>query len=103
MTPVPLEIAVTEATGLRCAVTGVGPDGCEQVVVVVEDEGKAGLAAPRHRSGGPRGASPHQPLAAVLSVPHLPVDIRHNSKIDRTRLGRWAGKVLEGGSAPRRV
>jgi hypothetical protein len=39
----------------------------------------------------------------VLSVPHLPVDIRHNSKIDRARLGRWAAKVLEGGSAPRRV
>ena len=44
-----------------------------------------------------------QPLAAVLSVSHLPVDVRHNSKVDRTRLGRWAGKVLEGGSAPRRV
>ena len=102
VTPVPLEIAVTEATGLRCAVTGVGPDGTQQVVVVVEDEGKAGLAA-MAIDRAVRSAVPEQPLAAVLSVPHLPVDIRHNSKIDRARLGRWAGKVLEGGSAPRRV
>ena len=50
-----------------------------------------------------REALPDQPLAAVLSVPHLPVDVRHNSKVDRTRLGRWAGKVLAGGAAPRRV
>ena len=102
VTPVPLEIAVTEATGLRCAVAGVGPDGTQQVVVVVEDEGKAGLAATAI-DRAVRSAVAEQPLAAVLSVPHLPVDIRHNSKIDRARLGRWAGKVLEGGSAPRRV
>ena len=102
VTPVPLEIAVTEATGLRCAATGVGPDGTQQVVVVVEDVGKAGLAAPAI-DRAVREAVAAQSLAAVLSVPHLPVDIRHNSKIDRARLGRWAGKVLEGGSAPRRV
>ena len=102
VTPVPLEIAVTEATGLRCAVTGVGPNGTEQVVVVVEDEGKAGLAAPAIDQAV-REALPDRPLAAVLSVPHLPVDVRHNSKVDRTRLGRWAGKVLAGGAAPRRV
>jgi acyl-coenzyme A synthetase/AMP-(fatty) acid ligase len=102
VTPVPLEIAVTDHTGLRCAVTGVGPDGTEQVAVVVEDEGKPGLAAPAI-DRAVREALPHQRLAAVLSVPHLPVDVRHNSKIDRTRLGRWAGKVLAGGAAPRRV
>ncbi|MCU1438770.1 MAG: hydrolase, partial [Naasia sp.] len=37
------------------------------------------------------------PLAAVLVVPRLPTDIRHNSKIDRTRLSRWAEGVLSGG------
>jgi cis-3-alkyl-4-acyloxetan-2-one decarboxylase / olefin beta-lactone synthetase len=35
-------------------------------------------------------------LAAVLTVPSLPVDIRHASKIDRSRLARWAGGVLSG-------
>jgi hypothetical protein len=36
-------------------------------------------------------------LAAVLTVPRLPVDKRHNSKIDRSHVGRWASSVLAGG------
>ena len=102
VTPVPLENAVTAATGLRVAATGVGPEGCEQVVIVVEGEGKAGLAhADTDRSV--RDALAGQAVAAVLSVPSLPVDIRHNSKIDRARLGRFADALLAGGPAPRRV
>ena len=30
-------------------------------------------------------------------VAQLPTDVRHNSKIDRTRLSRWADSVLAGG------
>jgi hypothetical protein len=30
-------------------------------------------------------------------VPGLPTDIRHNSKIDRSRLSRWATGILSGG------
>jgi acyl-coenzyme A synthetase/AMP-(fatty) acid ligase/pimeloyl-ACP methyl ester carboxylesterase len=102
VTPVPLELDVTSATGLRCAVAGVGPEGCEQVVVVVETAGKDGLA------GGDierrvRAAVISPPIAAVLSVSTLPVDRRHNSKIDRTRLGRWAETLLAGGARPRRI
>ncbi len=41
-------------------------------------------------------AATAQPIAAVLVVPTLPTDIRHNSKIDRTRLARWAERVLAG-------
>jgi len=41
------------------------------------------------------------PIAAVIVVPHLPTDIRHNSKIDRLRLGAWAGDVLTGGRMAR--
>jgi olefin beta-lactone synthetase len=37
------------------------------------------------------------PLAAVLVADALPVDIRHASKVDRTRLARWADRVLAGG------
>lgn len=102
VTPVPLEAAAESATGRRCAVAGVGPRGCEQVVVVVEHEGKAGLAAVG-LEGTVREALAPQALAAVLTVPSFPVDIRHNSKIDRTRLGRWAGAFLAGGRAPRRL
>ncbi len=50
-----------------------------------------------------REALAPQAIAAVLTVPAFPVDVRHNSKIDRTRLGRWAGALLAGGRAPRRV
>jgi acyl-coenzyme A synthetase/AMP-(fatty) acid ligase len=100
VTPVPLEVAVTTSTELRCAVTGVGPPGCRQVVVVVEQGGRAGLAG-RDLDRSVRRALVPQTVAAVLTVPSLPVDRRHNSKIDRTRLGRWAETVLAGGSAPR--
>jgi hypothetical protein len=27
----------------------------------------------------------------------MPTDVRHNSKIDRTRLAAWASRVLSGG------
>jgi acyl-coenzyme A synthetase/AMP-(fatty) acid ligase len=102
VTPVPLENEVTAATGLRCAVTGVGPEGCAQVVIVVEAGGTAGLAAADVEERVRTALAP-QPVAAVLSVPTLPVDRRHNSKIDRARLGRWAGELLAGGSPPRRI
>jgi len=36
------------------------------------------------------------PVAAVLIVDHLPVDIRHNAKIDRAAVATWAGHVLAG-------
>jgi olefin beta-lactone synthetase len=102
VTPVPLENAVTSATGLRCAVTGVGPEGCRQVVVVVEVAGKNGLAG-RHVEQRVRAALAPQPVAAVLSVSALPVDRRHNSKVDRSRLGRWAEALLAGGARPGRI
>ena len=38
-------------------------------------------------------------FAAVLVVDSLPVDIRHNSKIDRTALAAWAGAILAGRGA----
>jgi len=37
-----------------------------------------------------------RPVAAVLAVPELPTDIRHNAKIDRARMARWATAVLAG-------
>jgi hypothetical protein len=36
-------------------------------------------------------------VAAVLTVPKLPVDRRHNSKVDRGALAVWADKILAGG------
>ena len=42
------------------------------------------------------------PVAAVLVTDRLPVDIRHASKVDRTRVARWAERVLAGRRAGRR-
>ncbi|WP_229673613.1 alpha/beta fold hydrolase [Nakamurella endophytica] len=102
VTPVGIEQRITGAVSgaggpADVAVVGVGPAGVQQVVAVV--------------AGGRRGAGPlpdpdlvaavraaaGRPLAAVLRRPALPVDIRHQSKIDRVAVASWAGRVLAGG------
>ncbi len=103
LTPVGLE---RRAEGLdevrRAAAVGVGPAGAQQVVLVVETDSpvrRPGLAtielAERVRVAVGR------PVAAVLAVPMLPTDVRHNSKVDRTRIARWAERVLAGGRTGR--
>lgn len=82
----------------RAAVVGVGPAGLQQAAAVVETEPgvrRPGLA-PEALTAAVRAASPVA-LAAVLVVPRMPTDVRHNSKIDRTRLAAWADGVLAGG------
>ena len=54
-------------------------------------------AAARAAVGAADQAAAGTPLAAVLQMARLPVDIRHASKIDRLEVGRWAGRVLAGG------
>ncbi len=99
LTPVGIEHAVQSVDGVAlAAAVGVGPEGAQQLVVVV-----ATSPAPRR----PRladlaladrvRASVGAPVAAVLEVPALPVDKRHNSKIDRLRVAEWAAGVLAGG------
>jgi acyl-coenzyme A synthetase/AMP-(fatty) acid ligase len=103
VTPVGIERRVEAVPGVRrAAVVGVGPRGAAQVVVVVEgtDVRRSGLApaplrdAVREAAANTSGAVPG--IAAVLVVRTLPVDIRHNSKIDRVAVGRWAQRVLDG-------
>ncbi|MFD4991377.1 alpha/beta fold hydrolase [Cellulosimicrobium cellulans] len=82
----------------RAAVVGVGPAGLQQAVAVVEtvpDARRPGLAS-EALTAAVRAASPVA-LAAVLVVPRMPTDVRHNSKIDRVRLAAWADGVLAGG------
>ncbi|AZS35975.1 Acetyl-coenzyme A synthetase [Microbacterium lemovicicum] len=86
----------------RAAVVGIGPHRLRQAVAVVETTPPAGrpaLAGPEV-TAAVRSAT-DLPLAAVLVVPELPTDIRHNSKIDRTRLSAWAEGVLSGGRTAR--
>ena len=82
------------------AVVGVGPVGIQQVVVVVVPEGPA--PSPRSPVAGLAltdavRAVAGVEVAAVLLAAGLPVDIRHASKVDRSRLAAWATAVLEGG------
>jgi hypothetical protein len=69
-------------------------------VVVVEDVAADEGIAESARCAQVRAAVTH-PVAAVLTVRELPVDIRHNTKIDRTLVARWAADVLSGGRARR--
>ncbi|NIJ05063.1 acyl-coenzyme A synthetase/AMP-(fatty) acid ligase/pimeloyl-ACP methyl ester carboxylesterase [Frigoribacterium faeni] len=103
LTPVAAEQAVESLAGVaRAAVVGVGPAGTQQVVVVAETAAsvrRAGLASAELSADVRRAvldAVGHR-VAAVLVVPQLPTDVRHNSKIDRARLAAWAGSVLSGG------
>ena len=98
--PVPIEIAAESVEGVqRAAAVAVGPVGVQQVVVVLEMTGER---ADGHASAGVsaavRAACAPQPVAAVWTVKALPVDIRHNAKIDRTALGRTMERILSGGA-----
>ena len=82
--------------GVPTAAVGVGPEGAQVCVVVVETD-----AAPRALhladaalASAVRAAAP-LPLAAVLTG-RLPVDHRHQSKIDRAALARAATAFLAG-------
>ncbi|WP_123506468.1 alpha/beta fold hydrolase [Frondihabitans sp. PhB188] len=99
LTPVAAEQRIESVPAVvRAAVVGTGPQGTQQVVAVVETmprATRAGLAGPAISSVVRSAAGVS--VAAVLTVPELPTDVRHNSKIDRTALGEWAGEVLAGG------
>jgi hypothetical protein len=70
------------------------------LVVVVEDPGGPDGLADEATTVRVR-AMVDSPVAAVLSARSLPVDIRHNTKIDRTALATWAGELLAGRRARR--
>ncbi|WP_323741696.1 alpha/beta fold hydrolase [Curtobacterium sp. VKM Ac-2865] len=99
LTPVGPEQRIERVQGVgRVGVAGIGPSGTQQVVAVVETvpaARKPSLAS-SELAAAVRAAAGVS-VAAVLVVPVLPTDIRHNSKVDRTRLARWATSVLSGG------
>lgn len=101
VTPVPVERSVERelspdgrATVGRVAAVGVGPIGTQQLIVVLESDDGPGLAAPDIARAVRSVVS--EPVAAVLAMPSIPVDIRHNAKIDRAEVARWAHAVLAG-------
>lgn len=98
LAPVGPEQQIERVDGVRrAAVVGVGPHRLRQAVAVIETmptASRPGLADPALTEAVRAATS--TPIAAVLTVPALPTDIRHNSKIDRTRLSEWAERVLAG-------
>lgn len=94
----------------RSALVGVGPVGTQAAVVVLELDGAADPQYTRTKPGlaplaltdevraAVAEAFDGLDIAAVLVAPSFPTDIRHNSKIDRPRLARWADRVLRGGA-----
>lgn len=98
VTPVGIEQRIEGTPQVsRAALVGVGPHGTQQLVAVVELH-----AAQRRVTLADTELTTHLrqavglDLAAVLIVPDLPTDIRHNSKIDRTHLAHWAQRMLSG-------
>lgn len=99
VTPVRLEQAIESLDGVAmAAVVGVGPAGDQQLVAVVEptDPPRASRLARTDVVDRVRTAAGPD-VVAVFEVPGLPVDRRHNSKIDRTRVAAWAERALAGG------
>lgn len=105
VTPVGAERRAETLPAVRqAACVGVGPPGAAVVVMVVvptEPPGRDGLADPDLTAGV--RARVGERVAAVLSVRALPVDIRHQSKIDRRAVADWADGVLAGGRIRRLV
>ncbi|MFL4472386.1 alpha/beta fold hydrolase [Paeniglutamicibacter sp. MACA_103] len=101
-TPVAGEQAAESVDGAsRAALVGVGPAGAQVPVVVMETVPPARRAAPAPqalaRAVRAAVAGTGTQVSAVLVVPALPTDIRHNSKIDRAALAAWATEALAGG------
>lgn len=86
----------TVAGVARTALVGVGAAGAQRPVLCVELEPGADESAvlTRVRTKATEFATV-APIAAFLAHPRFPVDIRHNAKIGREELARWAAKNLE--------
>ena len=102
VTPVGIELRAQAAlvraglidAGAGVAAVGVGPVGAAQVVLVVA--GRGPLLPELAVTDAVRAAAGVQ-VAAVLRIRALPVDLRHQSKIDRVAVAQWAAGKLAGG------
>jgi len=80
----------------RSALVGVGPRGSERPVLVVEGEERepAELVSFARANVVPPTPHPLPKIERVLFRDALPVDARHNAKIRREELKRWAEERL---------
>ena len=100
--PVETELQAESVSGIDQAVAvGVGPIGTQQLAVVVAGDSIGSVVVADAGVTAAVRAAVSARVAAVLVAPKIPVDRRHNSKIDRTRVQKWAEVVLRGGKPPR--
>jgi len=90
------EAIFNELPGIyRSALVGVGPRGQQRPVIILEPEGR-GFRAPFTEEL--REIARSSPLTERIDTfmyrRSFPVDVRHNIKIDRERLARWAARRL---------
>lgn len=99
----PLETIADTLPGIhRTALVGLGPAGEQSLCLVVEPTD----APPKGKAAAERAAQIRAQLAKlaphllqpthVLFHPSFPVDPRHNAKIHRLTLARWAGSQFAG-------
>lgn len=100
ITPVAAELAAQRAARVPlAALVGVGPLGTQVPVIVLLHPGPVLGLADLDLTVRVREAVRAQTgveVAAVLTMRSLPVDVRHRSKVDRTRIARQAGEFLAG-------
>jgi acyl-coenzyme A synthetase/AMP-(fatty) acid ligase/pimeloyl-ACP methyl ester carboxylesterase len=105
LTPVGIEQRVAALHDIRdAAAVGVGPRGTQQVVAVVvlaSGGSRRRALAGTELTAAVRTAAGVD-VTAVLVADRLPVDIRHQSKIDRARVSAWAERALAGDRVGRR-
>jgi long-subunit acyl-CoA synthetase (AMP-forming) len=94
LTSIALEQRAIAAGAINAACVGIGPAGTQQVVLILEQPGSTHLVDAAETAAF-RLACEYR-FAAVMRMEKLPVDIRHNSKIDRLALARWATSILGG-------
>ena len=105
MAPVQTELQAETVPGVdHAAAVGIGPIGTQQLAVVITGasmkSGSSAMVADPTITKAIRAAV-NADVAAVLVAPRMPVDRRHNSKIDRTKVQQWADAVLRGARPPR--
>ena len=75
---------------------GIGPVDVQQLVIVVETTNSNDGPAEAELTGAVRTALAPLTISSVWATKKLPVDIRHNSKIDRTAVSKKMAKILSG-------
>ncbi len=95
--PVPLEIAVEALPNVvRVAAVGIGPINVQQLVIVVETTNSNDGPAEAELTRAVRTALAPLTISSVWTIKKLPIDIRHNSKIDRTAVSKQMSQILSG-------